>query len=101
MLIGAVLLLLAPAAACSSTGSIPTSVASAPAGDMSSTPAPSLTARTKAEDAADVKKALVTAADLGTPWVKPKTVSRAGGKKGEICPGHVSALRKVPFTAEA
>ena len=58
-------------------------------------------ARTKAQDAADLKKALVTARDLGSPWVQPKAVPTVKGKKNEICRGHVSATRKVPVTAEA
>jgi hypothetical protein len=100
MLIGAALLLLAPTAACSSTASTPTTAASAPAAP---TPAASTAAAppSAAEDAANVKKALVDAVDLGKPWIAPKSVSRSGGKEGEICPGHVSALRKVTFTADA
>lgn len=62
---------------------------------------PSASARTKAEDAAEVKKALVTAADLGKPWTQPKAVARVKGKQGEVCPGHVSATDKVSVTAHA
>jgi hypothetical protein len=47
-------------------------------------------------DTADLKKALVTARDLGAPWIQPKSVATSGGKKGEICPGHSSAVAKVP-----
>ena len=57
---------------------------------------PSPTPRTKAQDTADLKKALVTPRDLGTPWVQPKSVATSRGKKGEICPGHVSATTKLP-----
>ncbi len=45
--------------------------------------------------AADLKKGLVTARDLGAPWIQPKSVNSAGGKKGELCPGHQSATTKV------
>jgi len=43
-----------------------------------------------------LKKALVTARDLGAPWIQPKSVATSGGKKGEVCPGHSSAAAKVP-----
>ena len=43
----------------------------------------------------------MSAADLGSPWTRPKSVSRVKGKKDEICPGHVSAANEVPVTAEA
>src|SRR3954454_8897649 len=56
---------------------------------------------TKKEDAAKLKKALVTASDLGKPWTQPKTVATVKGKKGEICPGHTSAVDKVPTIAVA
>ncbi len=60
---------------------------------------PSPSSPSKKEDAATLKKALVTAADLGKPWTKPKSVSTVSGKKGEICPGHTSAVDKVPIRA--
>jgi hypothetical protein len=91
----------AAATACSSTPT-PTNATNAPSTPASQpsdpTPAP---ARTKAQDAADLKKALVTARDLGSPWVQPRAVPTVKGKKNEICPGHVSASRKVPVTATA
>ncbi len=98
-LTGAALLLLVSLTACTPTATTPTSAASAPGPSITLTP--SATARTAAEEAGDVKTALVDARDLGEPWVKPKSVSRSGGKKGEVCPGHVSGLRTVRFTAEA
>lgn len=49
-----------------------------------------------APTAAELKKALITARDLGEPWVQPKSVATSKGKKGELCPGHVSATTKVP-----
>ena len=63
----------------------------------SATPSPP----TKTEDAANLKRALVRDRDLGRPWVQPKAVSTVKGKKGEICPGHVSATLAIPVIAEA
>jgi hypothetical protein len=82
----------APAAAppSSSTSSVPDSTAS-----------PSVTPRPPAPTAAELKKALVTARDLGDPWVQPKSVSTSKGKKGELCPGHVSATGTLPARPEA
>ena len=64
------------------------------------TPAPR-SHRAAAPTAAELKKALVTARDLGDPWVEPKSVSTAKGKKGELCPGHASATGKLPARPEA
>lgn len=97
MLTGALVLLLTTATACSSTGTTATGGGPAAAGP-STTSAPPRPARTPAEDSAAVSEALVTAGDLGKPWVRPKTVSRAA-KEGEVCPGHLSAIGKVRFTA--
>ena len=45
-----------------------------------------------ATEAALAKQALISAAELGAPWVEPKSgVSTASGKKGEACPGQPSA----------
>lgn len=74
----------------------PVTQASASPPSPAAPPAP-----TKAEDAARLKKALVRAEDLGKPWVQPKAVSTVKAKKGEVCPGHVSATKKVPIRAEA
>ena len=59
------------------------------------TSSPSATPPAPAPTAAELKKALVTARDLGDPWVQPKSVSTAKGKKGELCPGHLSATSKL------
>ncbi len=72
------------------------STPASPSSPTSPTPA----APTKAEDEAKLKKTMVTAKDLGSPWVQPKSVSSVKGKKGEICPGHVSVVREVPTVAE-
>lgn len=76
--------------------SSPPTVSGVPAPRASDPASPSPSPRTTAQDTADLTKALVTARDLGKPWVQPKSVSTAGGKKGELCPGHVSATRKLP-----
>jgi hypothetical protein len=96
-----VVVVCAAATGCSST---PTSATNAPSTSSSQPADPTPTsapARTRAQDAADLKKALVTARDLGSPWVQPKAVSTVKGKKNEICPGHLSATRKVAVTATA
>ncbi len=51
---------------------------------------------TKAQDLALIKKALVTADEVGKPWIKPKAVSNAGGKATEACPGRPSAITLAP-----
>lgn len=96
---GPVLLLCWVLVACRSGSSTPPPEPgpAASASQASPTPPP----RTKAEDAADLKKALLSAQDLGSPWTRPKAVSRVKGKKGELCPGHVSAVDDVPVTATA
>ena len=63
-------------------------------GQRPGSPTPSPTAPSKAEDAAALKKAMVTAADLGKPWVEPKKAS-CRRKAAEACPGQPSAVDKV------
>ncbi len=74
------------------TSSAPASTLTQPPGS----PSPSPTPLTPAE----LKKGLVTAGDLGPPWVQPNSVATAGSK-GEICPGHRSATTKVLSKAGA
>lgn len=58
----------------------------------SPTPSPTPTLPSVASDKARVKKAVVTSADLGKPWVTPKAVSTAKQKqKGDLCPGQPNA----------
>lgn len=73
----------------------PAEASTAPTSPSASAPAP-----TPAEDAAELKAALVSAADLGAPWVQPKKVATVAGKKNEVCPGHVSAVPATRSTAE-
>ncbi len=103
IIIGSALVLVAVTGACGAETTAPPAVSSPSSTGSSTNPSPTPTATppSKAEDAADVKAALVDAKDLGDPWVKPKEVSRVGGKKGELCPGHVSAMKKISFTATA
>jgi hypothetical protein len=80
------------------TTSDPAGASAAPSAtsSTSSTPSPEPTAL----DEADLRKGLVTADDLGAPWIQPKSVATAGSK-GEICPGHQSAAKKVLSDASA
>jgi hypothetical protein len=85
--------------ACSPAATPPGPAAASTAATSSSASA-SAPAPTPAADAAELKAALVTATDLGKPWVRPKKVATVAGKKNEVCPGHVSALRATQSTAE-
>ena len=75
-----------------------TEAPTAPASSAASTPTPSPSAPSKTEDTAALKQAIVTAADLGKPWVEPKTVPSAG-KASEACPGKPSAAEKANTVA--
>jgi hypothetical protein len=103
-LAGCLLLVLCAAlAGCGgSSGAGPAGASSAPSTTLSQPPASpsSPSAPPKKLDPADLKKGLVTARDLGAPWIQPKSVSTAG-TKGEICPGHQSATTKVLSKAAA
>ena len=72
-----------------------------PTQSLSPTPSPTPTLPTVAADAASVKKAVVTAADLGTPWVQPKVVNQAAGATGELCPGQDNARTIAKPRAQA
>ena len=61
-------------------------------------PTPRPTPPSKAEDTAALKRATVTAADLGQPWVEPKKVPSAG-KAAEACPGKPTATKQVDTVA--
>jgi hypothetical protein len=89
-------------AGCSSSGEPPTA-ASSPAPVSSpgaATASPSVSPPTKAQDEAALRRAIVTAADLGKPWVQPASVSTIKHKKNEVCPGQLSATEKLPFGAD-
>lgn len=68
------------AAACGSS-----SPSSAPSPSPSVSPTPTLPP--VAADEANAKAALLTAAELGKPWVQPKSVNEQKNAKGEFCPG--------------
>lgn len=91
--------------ACSSNppGAPPVSASSAPSVQAPSAPSPTPVAPppTTAQDLASAKRALLTARDLGKPWVQPKTVSTVGGKKDESCPGKPSVVALAPPAASA
>ena len=80
------------------TASDPAAASAAPSATPSESP--SASPEPKALNAADLKKGLVTADDLGAPWVQPKSVATAG-RKGEICPGQQSADKEVLSGASA
>jgi hypothetical protein len=77
------LLLAAALTACSSgsPSSAPTPSPSSP------TPSPTPTLPTAAADKVLAKAALITAAELGKPWIEPKSVNRVKTKAGNLCPG--------------
>jgi hypothetical protein len=97
---GAVLLLSLTVAACSPGSTAPTTGSSeAPAGSVgpaTATPSAVPSPPTKAQDEAALKRTIVTAADLGKPWVQPANVATVKHKDNEPCPGHVSATAKLP-----
>lgn len=66
----------------------PSATPSSAAPSTTSTPSPTPTLPTAAADNATAKAALLTAAELGKPWVQPKSVNKVKGGKGELCPGH-------------
>lgn len=69
------------------------------------TPSPTPTLPTVAADVAAVKAALITAADLGKPWVQPKKVNTVKGNKDKgkslLCPGQLSPFELAPPRAQA
>ncbi len=81
----------------STADSPPASSASAPV-STSPTSSPSPSAPSKAADTAALERAIVTAADLGKPWVQPEKVPSAG-KAAEACPGKPSATGQVDTVA--
>jgi hypothetical protein len=85
-----------------SSTSGPAGASSAPSSTLSQPPtsASSPSAPPKTLNATELNKGLVTARDLGSPWIQPKSVNSAGSK-GEICPGHQSATTKVLSKAAA
>jgi hypothetical protein len=70
-----------------------------PSPTASTAPSPSATtpASPRDPDTAGLRKALVTAADLGRPWVAVDTPPDTD----EACPGEPSAVSRLPFRATA
>ncbi|HWL37629.1 MAG TPA: hypothetical protein VNQ77_15695 [Frankiaceae bacterium] len=61
------------------------------------TPSPTPTLPPVESDKTRVKKAVVTSAELGKPWVTPKAVNTAKQKqKGDLCPGQPNARTLHP-----
>ena len=54
-----------------------------------------------ADDTAKAKAALLTAAELGKPWIQPKKVNEAKNAKGERCPGQKKATAILAPRARA
>jgi hypothetical protein len=78
--------------ACGGGGGEPEARPSATQTTVSPTPSPTPTLPPVATDKAAVKKAVVTAADLGKPWVEPKAVNtQKQQEKGDLCPGQKSS----------
>lgn len=83
-------------AGCGASTTDPAGASSAPVATTSSSPSP----EPRALDEAELKRGLVTAEDLGAPWIQPKSVAVTGSKR-EICPGHPSATKKLLTGATA
>ncbi len=95
----AVVLVLTGTAGCGgSTADTPPAASPSTSVSAPASPSPSPTAPSKAQDAAALEQAIVTAADLGKPWVEPKKVPSAG-KAAEACPGKPSATEQVTRVA--
>lgn len=60
-------------------------------GQLSERPTPTPTLPAVPEDELKAEAALLTAAELGKPWVAPKKVSQTKNAKGERCPGQRKA----------
>lgn len=91
-------LLLAFATACGGGGGDP---AASPSPSATPTPTPTPTLPPVATDTASVKAAIVTAADVGAPWVAQDKVNRTQTKKGELCPGKKNEQSRVAPRATA
>ena len=68
---------------------------------VSPSPSPTPTLPSAAADKKLAKAALLTAAELGKPWIEPKAVNTAKGTKGEACPGQKNSLKLNPARADA
>lgn len=87
----------APSPTAASSTSVPAATPS-PSPTASTAPSPSATTPVRREpDPATVRKALVTAADLGRPWVEIDSPPDTD----EACPGERSAVGRLAFRAAA
>ena len=66
----------------------------------SETASPTPTLPSVGQDKKLVKRAVVTAAELGKPWVQPKEVNKTKVKKGELCPGQANSMTIAPPRAD-
>lgn len=73
--------------ACGGGGGTPDAQPSPSQTSATPSPSPTPTLPPLAADKAALKKAVVTAADLGKPWVQPKSVNeQKQQEKGDLCP---------------
>jgi hypothetical protein len=68
-------------------------------GGAGTRPGPSATLPPATHDERTIETALVTAADLGPPWVDRDTVHQVG--TNELCPGQQNAAARAPARASA
>ena len=94
----ALVAVLVAATACGG-GADPSPAASPAPSTASPTPTPTLPP--VATDEASVKAVLVTAAELGAPWVSADKVNQTQTKKGELCPGKPDEQTRVEPRATA
>lgn len=90
----------APGAAVSAP-SVPASEPTKAATSATRSPRAAVSEPSKADDLAQLKRALITPTDLGKPWVQPKQVAHTKGKAAEACPGKPSLATLAPARAGA
>jgi hypothetical protein len=94
----AAVVILAGGAGCGGSTESPPAASPSTSVSAATSPSPSPTAPSKTEDTAGLTQAIVTAADLGRPWVQPEKVPGTG-KASEACPGKPSATEDVATIA--
>ncbi|GAA3628276.1 hypothetical protein [Microlunatus ginsengisoli] len=99
--LAAIAAVLVSGSACSAgQASSPAAAPAPPAAASTASPSASAQPPTKAGDLAAAKRALITAKELGDPWVAVKTVNSVGGKD-EACPGKPTTDATVKPLASA
>jgi len=97
------LCLLLGSACASSTGANPSAATTPPATGRTVPSAPRVAdpEPSRAADLASAKRAVMTTAVLGKPWVQPAKVNTSGGKATEACPGEPALVTLAPARASA